>query len=107
MTIRLSKLITLLSIILLFISCKDDAQKRIVDTQKIEEPNQKNNFFDKKYFDYLMSVDESTPGEHPFYSYLNCKKEGYFSVHFIPKEDKLISFWKIDIFKKIGTNMMI
>lgn len=101
MVMQLSKLITLLSIILLFISCKNDAQKRTISTTKVKELNQKIDFFDKKYFQgYLMSVDESTPAEHPFYSYLDCKKEGYFSVHFIPKTERLISYWKDKYFQE-------
>ena len=101
MVTRLSKFISLLSIILILISCKNDAQKRTVEIQNIEKKKQKTDFFNKKYFHgFLMSVDESTPAEHPFYSYLNCKEEGYFAIHFIPKNKNLISFWKNKYFEE-------
>ncbi|SHF99751.1 hypothetical protein [Chryseobacterium vrystaatense] len=101
MAIRLNKIIILVSIALLLISCKDDAKKRTINAHDTEKITSENHFFDKKYFQgYLMSVDESTHAEHPFFSYLDCEKEGYFSVHFIPKTEKLISFWRDKYFEE-------
>lgn len=85
-----------LFILVFLISCKGEAQKKIIESKT------ENNFdfFNKKYFSgYKMSVDESTPADHPFYSYLNCSNEGYFSIHFIPKEKKSFFFWENEYFK--------
>lgn len=63
-------------------------------------PDRQTDFLNKKYFNgYQMSADESTRSEHPFNSFLDCEKEGYFSVHFIPKKDSLASFWKNKYFE--------
>lgn len=56
--------------------------------------SQTTDFLNAKYAkEYSIIVDESTLLDHPFYSYLDCKKEGYFSVHFIPKSEETRKFW--------------
>lgn len=102
MEIRLNRFIVLLSIFLLLISYKNQAQNKSVKKQEIAKTIGQTDFLNKKYFDgYSMSVDESTPADHPLFSYLDCKKEGYFSVHFVPKDKSLISFWKDKYFEEI------
>ncbi|WP_131701402.1 hypothetical protein [Chryseobacterium sp. FH2] len=87
-------------ILLLLTSCKGDAQNNKVEKEQI-------NFFDKKYDTdnkYYMVIDESNISNHPIKSYLNCKKEGYFSIHFIPKTDSLRQFWENIFFKNYDFN---
>lgn len=101
MGIRFSKFIVFLTMLLSLISCKNDAQKISVNKQITEKIVQSTDFFNKKYFNgYQMSVDESTRSEHPFNSFLDCEKEGYFSIHFIPIKDSLVAFWKNKYFKE-------
>jgi hypothetical protein len=51
-------------------------------------------FLNTKYQkEYSLIIDESNILDHPFFSYLNCNNEGYFSVHFIPKNQTLRTFW--------------
>jgi hypothetical protein len=58
------------------------------------------NFFDKKFFKiYQLVIDESNVSEHPFIKYLDCQNEGYFCIHFIPKNKILQDFWKNEYFK--------
>lgn len=67
MEMQFDKLIVLLSLILPLISCKNNAQKISVSKQEIEKTIGQSDFLNKKYFDgYRMSVDESTPSDHPF-----------------------------------------
>ena len=102
MEIRLNKFVVLLSMILSFISYKIHAQDKSANRQEIEKTIVITDFLNKKYFDgYRMSVDESTPADHPLFSYLDCKKEGYFSVHFIPRGKLLSTFWKDKYFEEI------
>ena len=55
---------------------------------------QNTDFLNSKYSkEYTVIVDESNLLDHPFYSYLDCKNEGYFTVHFIPKNDALRNYW--------------
>ncbi len=102
MEIRLNKFVVLLSMFLSFISYKIHAQDKSVKKQEIEKTIVITDFLNKKYFDgYRMSVDESTPADHPLFSYLDCEKEGCFSAHFVPKDKSLISFWKDKYFEEI------
>lgn len=102
MEIRLNNIVIIISFLCLFISCKNEAKEKntIVQTT-INNDTTQVDFLNKKYFKgYTMLVDASTPAEHPYYSYLDCKKEGYFAVHFIPKTNTLVSFWKERYFKE-------
>lgn len=86
---RLNNLFYFILLILIAQSCNGQAKKDI----KEEVPNL--NFLDKKYFNgYSLIIDESNISEHPFFSYLDCEKEGYFAVHFIPKSKSLENYWK-------------
>lgn len=101
MVIRLNSIVTIISFLCLLVSCKNDAKEKNITTKVINKEITQVDFLNKKYFKrYSMSVDESTPADHPHYNYLDCEKEGYFSVHFIPKDKTLISFWKDQYFKE-------
>lgn len=75
------------------------------DTIKKEFQEEKNisiiDFFDKKYDEILfeMVLDESNVSDHPIKSFLDCKNEGYFTIHFIPKDKELRSFWENKFFE--------
>lgn len=74
-----------------FIAQSCNSQPGKVVRAAVPDPN----FLDKKYFSgYTLIIDESNISEHPFFSYLDCKKEGYFTVHLIPKSKSLASYWK-------------
>lgn len=93
---RLNKVKYLFLILVLILnSCKGKSQE-------IESVNKTSiNFFDKKYFDgYQFIIDESNISDHPFFSYLDCSNEGYFSVHFIPKTKELQNYWTKEYFKQ-------
>lgn len=101
MVIRLNSIVTIISFLCLLVSCRNDAKEKNITTKVINKEITQVDFLNKKYFKrYSMSVDESTPADHPHYNYLDCEKEGYFSVHFIPKDKTLISFWKDQYFKE-------
>ncbi|PXW12954.1 hypothetical protein C8D70_11046 [Chryseobacterium sp. CBTAP 102] len=101
MVIRLNSIVTIISFLCLLVSCRNDAKEKNITTKVINKEITQVDFLNKKYFKrYSMSVDESTPAHHPHYNYLDCEKEGYFSVHFIPKDKTLISFWKDQYFKE-------
>lgn len=72
---------------------KNENRIKTVDTKEID-------FLDKKYLTgYVLNIDGSSLSEHPIINYLDCKNEGYFSMHFIPKSDTLRVFWA-DKYKK-------
>ncbi len=100
MEMLLNKVKIYIGLLLLIIqSCHSNSQEKIkiTNTSSIENID----FFNKKYFDkYQFIIDESNISDHPFYNYLDCSKEGYFAVHFIPKERELQSFWKNEYFNK-------
>ncbi|BFO64790.1 hypothetical protein [Chryseobacterium sp. KCF3-3] len=101
MVTRLNSIVTIISFLFLLVSCRNDAKEKNITTKVINKEITQIDFLNKKYFKrYSMSVDESTPADHPHYNYLDCEKEGYFSVHFIPKDKTLISFWKDQYFKE-------
>lgn len=106
MQIKLNKILSALCIIVL-ISCKGEGQEKnqfrnLSHKEAIEEYI---DFFDKKYIDkYELTIDESNISDHPFFSYLDCQKEGYFSVHFVPKESNLRDFWKKEYYKDTNFN---
>ena len=99
MEMRLNKPILIL-ISLFLMSCKGDAQSSKIETRKeIRKINRGLNFYDKKYSGSLYSlvIDESNISDHPIKSYLNCKDEGYFTIHYIPKTEEGRHYWK-DVF---------
>ncbi|MFV0530853.1 MAG: hypothetical protein ACK5MD_05385 [Flavobacteriales bacterium] len=103
---RLSKIFFII-IFILFTSCKGDAQsegiKEIVTTKLSKEAI---DFFDKKYDSTLYSliINESNISDHPVKIYLDCKNEGYFAIHYIPKTAELRNFWKDIFFKEYDFN---
>lgn len=106
MGIQLNKILSVLSVLIL-ISCKGNSQEKN-QSQKSnnKEPfHEQIDFLDKKYFEkYELIIDESNISDHPFFSYLDCQKEGYFSVHFVPKDTNLRDFWKKDYYKDTDFN---
>ena len=71
----------------------------------IKPVSQKIDFFDSKYFtQYQLVIDESNISDHPFMSYLNCKEGGYFTLHFIPKNQKIQLFWAEEYYQKADFN---
>lgn len=94
--------IVYLSIFLLLFSCKGDAQENKINrSQSISQKATQIDFFNKKYFSkYLLLADESTPSDHPLFNYLNCDENLYFTVHFVPKDNSLETFWKEEYFLK-------
>lgn len=107
MGMQLSKILYTIGILLL-LSCKGTAQDNIQSTlndQSVKSIDKQINFFNKKYFTgYHLAIDESNLSDHPYFSYLDCKNEGYFSVHFIPKEKKLQLFWSEDYYENTDFN---
>lgn len=102
MVTQLIKIVSM-SLLLLF-SCngKIHERKKIIETEKIEKNI---NFFDKKYFNgYNMILDESNLSDHPYFSFLDCNNEGYFSVHLVPKEYNLRLLWMEDYYKTTDFN---
>ncbi|WP_008588447.1 hypothetical protein [Niabella soli] len=92
---RLNKSILLFFVLIFSLSCNGISQ---ADRGKNELDSQYKHpvdFLDKKYSSkYQLIIDESNISDHPFFSYLDCKKEGYFVVHYVPKSIKLRNFWK-------------
>lgn len=87
------------------ISCKDNGHKIEENTKKSTINDSQIDFFSKKYFKgYFLVIDESNLSDHPFFSYLNSKTEGYFAVHFIPKNKSLLFFWKEEYYKNFDFN---
>lgn len=107
MELRLSKILYLVGI-LLVLSCKGTAKDNIqtkTDTLEIKPNQNRIDFLDKKYFSgYSLAIDESNLSDHPYFSYLDCKNEGYFSVHFVPKEKGLELFWSQEYYKNEDFN---
>ncbi|WP_315057549.1 hypothetical protein [Chryseobacterium indoltheticum] len=107
MKMQLSKLLYAIGILLLM-SCKGTAKdniQTITSTQQVKPNQDQIDFFNKKYFTtYNLAIDESNLSDHPYFSYLDCKNEGYFSVHFVPKEKDLQLFWSHDYYKKEDFN---
>lgn len=85
------------------IETKQDTIKKEIQEKEIQEKENIDiiNFFDKKYdsIPFEMVLDESNISDHPVKSYLNCKNEGYFTIHFIPKEKELRFFWEKNFFE--------
>lgn len=101
MEMRLNNILTIIIFLCLLVSCKHEAQEKILTKKEVQI-----DFLDQKYNNefFSMLIDESTISEHPILSYLNCQDEGYFSIHFVPKSDSLIQFWKSDFFKNYDFN---
>lgn len=90
-----------LIILVLFSSCKGDAQENYAVSKKTRQTvsNASINFFDKKYTaQYTMIVDESTPADHPIKTFLDCT-DSYFTIHYIPKTQALEDYWRNQYFK--------
>lgn len=107
MEMRLNKTIFFIfSLILL--SCKGDAQHAKIDEKQQIKVNNEIDFFDKKLDKsfYSLIIDESNISDHPIKSYVDCKKEGYFTVHFIPKTENLRHFWKVEFLKNYNFDNM-
>ncbi|MBM7421455.1 MULTISPECIES: hypothetical protein [Chryseobacterium] len=99
MGIQLNKFF--LIILVLFSSCKGDAQENYVVSKKTKQTvtTAGINFFDKKYAaQYTMIVDESTPADHPIKTFLDCT-DSYFTIHYIPKTQALEDYWRNQYFK--------
>lgn len=101
MGMRLNNIINIIIFLCLLASCKHEAQKKNLIKTETDKKEIQIDFFDKKYNSefFSMLIDESTISEHPIISYLNCQDEGYFTVHFVPKSDSLMQFWKKEFFK--------
>ncbi|GAA5084093.1 hypothetical protein GCM10023210_03490 [Chryseobacterium ginsengisoli] len=106
MGMQLNNIINIIIFLCLLVSCKQKAQDKILIKQDIERKQLQIDFFDQKYNNetFSMLIDESTISEHPILSYLNCEDEGYFSIHFVPKSDSLMQFWKKGFFKNYDFN---
>lgn len=99
MEIQLNKFF--LIIIVLFSSCKGDAQEKYTVSKKTHQTatTANINFFDKKYTaQYTMVVDESTLADHPIRTFLDCT-DSYFTIHYIPKTQELENYWVDQYFK--------
>lgn len=102
MAIQLNKILFLLFYIIC--SCNANEKKEIIEQTNLtnKEPKIKiPDFLYEKYFTgFRLNVDGSTIAEHPFYSFLDCENEGYFEVHFIPKNDDLKTYWRKIFFEE-------
>ncbi len=90
-----------LIILVLFSSCKGDAQENYAVSKKTRQTvtTASINFFDKKYTaQYTMIVHESTPADHPIKTFLDCT-DSYFTIHYIPKTQALEDYWRNQYFK--------
>lgn len=99
MGIQLNKFFLIL--LVLFSSCKGDAQENYAVSKKNKQTvtTANINFFDKKYTaQYTMIVDESTPADHPIKTFLDCT-DSYFTIHYIPKTKVLEDYWRKQYFK--------
>ncbi len=89
---------------LFIISCNGQSKNKKDVNQgnnKVDNLEQSINFLDKKYLKgYALNIDGTSLSEHPIMSYLDCEKEGLFTLHFVPKTDSLSFFWKDEYFKK-------
>lgn len=94
--------------LLFFLSCNGVAKNNIQSIPYAEDVKSSGSaidFFDEKYFTgYNLAIDESNLSDHPYFSYLDCHKEGYFTVHFIPKETNLQLYWSGAYYKKEDLN---
>lgn len=105
MVIRLNKVVFLI-LSLLLISCNGDAQKTRVKEKVLTNNEGGIDFFDKKFSNilYRLVIDESTISDHPQKSYLDCESEGYFTIHYIPKTERLRHYWNNQFFEKYDIN---
>ena len=94
MEIRLNNFFYFL--LFLLISCNGNSQSnKNTSAKKESEKLTTINFSDKKYTSgYFTTIDESNLADHPIYSFLDCFKEGYFTVHAIPIEDHTKYYWE-------------
>lgn len=100
MKIRLSKKLMFL-IFLFLLSCKRENQESRIKDKAVQQIKNKTDFFDKKFENTAFSliIDESNIADHPIKSYLDCKRDGYFTLHYVPKTKKLQHFWKDQFFE--------
>lgn len=87
----IKRTILVISIISLFLNCKNGN----TDNLALSTSNENINYLSENYVtDYRLNIDGSTISDHPFYDYIDCNKEGFFSVHFIAKNQNLRLYWK-------------
>lgn len=91
--------------LLFLLSCngaaKSNSVQSIAYAEEVKSSGNAIDFFDKKYFTgYNLAIDESNLSDHPYFSYLDCNHEGYFTVHFVPKESNLQAYWSDEYYKK-------
>ncbi|MET3046803.1 MULTISPECIES: hypothetical protein [Flavobacterium] len=100
----MKQIIKLVIVSFLIISCNGQNNKKVEVkkmTNKVDNLEQNINFLDKKYQNgYALNIDGSSLSEHPIMNYLDCKKEGLFTLHFVPREDSLSFFWTNEYLKK-------
>jgi len=95
---------------LILISCNSQEKNDFdLTIQNLDLTREKDNilpeFLNPKYnIGFRLNIDGSSFSEHPFYTFLDCKNEGYFSVHFIPNNQKTQKYWKNDFFKENAYN---
>lgn len=108
MEMQLNKMKIIFKIFILSIflnSCNGQNQNIIEDKTKKEIKKPSN---DEKNFDFLskyknnyqLVINESDALDHPFFNFLDCDKNLYFSVHFVPKNNSLMEFWEKLYFQK-------
>ncbi len=95
--------------LLLLLSCNGAAKNNNVQsisyTEEVKSSGAAIDFWDQKYFTgYSLAIDASNLSDHPYFSYLDCKHEGYFTVHFVPKETDLQLYWSGEYYKKEDLN---
>lgn len=105
MVIQLNKFFSILSLLFLFTTCKKTEKQSIKSEKKTQQEVVNLDFLNSKYLKQLqLTIDESNVSDHPLYNYLDCYNEGYFTVHFIAKDNKLRDFWKFKYFEKNKDN---
>ena len=83
-------------IILFVFSCSSPRDSKSLVSSTVHQ--NEIDFFNEKYNqDYGLVIDESNICDHPFYTYLDCEKEGYFAVHFVPNSKETETFWQREI----------
>lgn len=100
----MKQIMKLVIVYFLIISCNGQNNKKDEVKQlnnKVDNIEQSINFLDNKYLKgYTLNIDGTSVSEHPIMSYLDCEKEGLFTLHFVPKKDSLSFFWSDEYFKK-------
>lgn len=101
MEIKYNNLYLLIFISFFLTKCNSQSNNSKSLSQKKQEIEVVN-FLNKKYFNGCeLIIDESNISDHPLFNYIDCKNEGYFSVHFIPNNSELQNYWKSEHYKGI------